>query len=190
MKKLQYLLIVYYCLVTIPASGQVQQSEKDPILLTDICVENICFGDSISKILFHFGEPDTVIHNQDDSEEFAEPNNMMYWYENLVFYEILYSNLAETKGLFYGCIVRKNGAFVSIREVDLIIGETTIETVMNNLAQSIKRIDKPNDKEQYIFLHTTLPHNLKGAEGAFIRGIILFFTNNILIGIETYFDLN
>jgi hypothetical protein len=189
MKKTRCLLISC-CLVALPVWGQIQQGKKDAILLTEICVDRICFGDSLSKIFNHFGKPDTVIRSIPDTVEFAEPLHKSYRYGGFIFYEILHPNLSE--GLFYGCIVREKGVVVSIKGIDLIIGETMAESVLDDFAQSITDVVKPrfNDKELYITMCTTLPGNLKSIEGDFIREIVFYFTDNILKHIETRFDLN
>ncbi len=188
MKSKQTSLTILFCLLALSIFGQQNPQKTEAILLTDICVNHICFGDSISKMLNEFGNADTMMFKPNRGSEFEEPTHREYCYKGLRFYEILYPNLSE--GLFYGGRIERKNTILSIKGGNLQIGKTTVDFVLSHFESFVRKKGETKDKEYYIFFNVILPLTLQDVNGAFISEFHLYFTNGILTQGATVFDLN
>jgi hypothetical protein len=190
MKIGKVLFSIIFSIPILTVTGQNKRPVLDTVLINDICVENICFGDSISKIIKHFGKPDEVWYRPAGDWEFEEPTHKEYWYNNTIFYEILYPNLSDS--LLYGCRIDMNKVSVSIKGTKMVIGETVINNIIDIFPYSIANLVRPKaSKEFHVALYVILPSILEKIKGAFIFKINLYFSDNqILRQVETQFDLN
>jgi hypothetical protein len=192
MKKIMIVLSFVCISVTAQVSPEIM-AISDTVLINDICIEQICFGDSINKLIKYFGNPDTVIYHPSEEGEFVEPINNEYYYDNLNvdfymrFYEILHPGLTDK--LLYGCRIDKYNMSVFIKSVPMIIGKTTIEDIKNVFPASASHM-KGSIHDRYIHIYITIPPELKPVAGALIFQITLLCTNGLLKQIYTSFDLN
>ena len=188
-RKFRLLFITTFCILTLNVLGQTIENKNDnAILLTEICINNICFGDSITKIINCFGIPDTVMYRPRGDWEFEEPTHNVYVYSQFRFYEIIYPHLSE--GLLYGCRINIKDIPITLRDFNMLIGETTMDSVISYFDSSEIKVSKEDSTNYLIVLYTKLPPNLKSVEGAFISKIDLYFTNGLLRQVWTQFDLN
>jgi hypothetical protein len=190
MKIGKVLFSIIFSIPILTVAGQ-NRPVLDTVLINDICIENICFGDSISKIIKYFGTPDEITHTPAEEWEFAEPPHNTYWYDNTLFYEILYPMLSDS--LLYGCRIDKEKVTISIKGTKIIIGKTCVDDILSifKLSASSIVVDKYS-KEYYIAIDVILSPSLNEVvKGAFIYEINLYFTSDkILRKVETNFDLN
>jgi hypothetical protein len=187
MKKL---LIIIFISVNMSARAQVPLeiiAMSDTVMINDICIEHVCFGDSITKLIKHFGSPDTIIYHPSEEGEFTEPSHISYWYHNTVFYEICHPDLTDS--LLYGYRVDKNNAVIVIKGVKMIIGETVIEDIKEFFPASISRM-KGSQHAKSIPIYITFPSSLKPIAEGLIFQITLYFVDNILKEAYTSFYLN
>lgn len=166
---------------------------SDTVMINDICIEQICFGDSIKKMIKYFGKPDTVIYHPPEEGEFIEPIYNEYYYDNLNvdfymrFYEIFHPGLTDK--LLYGCRIDKNDMSVFIKGMPMTIGKTTIEDIKNAFPSSAFRMEG-SIHDKYIHIYITIPTELKPVSGALIFEITLWCVNGLLKQVYTSFDLN
>lgn len=169
--------------------GQSRRDILDAVYLNDICVEGLCFGDSITKMIELFGQPDTIILRPGGAWEFAEPSHRVYGYnKGMDFYEILYPRLSE--GLVYGCYISGSKVSITLRGVKLVIGETRIEAMQEYFPKTAALAEKASEIKYRFSIYPIIPSNLSRLETAFIQAIDLTFINGILSGIYTPLDKN
>ena len=182
------LFVVIFCYLSITSYSQSRKDILDTVYLNDICVEDLCFGDSISKMIDLFGQPDTIIFNPTGDWEFAEPSHNIYYYKGIHFYEIL--NTGLSKGLVYGCRIRRSKVSIKISEMNLVTGETRITEMQKYFPKTDALAEKVSENKYRFSIYPIIPSNLSRLETAFIQAIDLTFINGILIGIYTPLDKN
>ncbi|HHT04447.1 MAG TPA: hypothetical protein GX005_09045 [Bacteroidales bacterium] len=181
-------LIVFISLVGFSIFLANGQEDRSKIRINDICVEHLCFGDSIIELINSLGAPDSIIYRPIGDEEFEEPSHNLYLYGNDLYYELLYPNL--TQGLLYGCRISKIGFSILIGDVKMIIGETRIETMQEKLSKYHFQEKRMNETEFVYSFYVLLPCELDDVKSAFVSEVQLFFTNDILRQIWTPLDKN
>ena len=187
MKRVFIILFNFNCIFLMAQVPQDVLTSSDTVLINEICIEQVCFGDSIKKIIEYFGKPDTVtVYSPSNEGEFAEPPHTSYWYDNTIFYEI---HSGMTDSLFYGCRVEINNTVIAIRGVKMVIGKTVIEEMEDAFPASVAQM-KGSHHDKYIHIYITFPSSLKPVAEGLIFEIVLQFTDQILKNVETSFYLN
>ncbi|MDR1203605.1 MAG: hypothetical protein LBL58_18510 [Tannerellaceae bacterium] len=184
------ILLIVLNFVCISVTAQVPSeivAISDTVMINDICIEQICFGDSIKKMIKYFGKPDTIIYHPSEEGEFIEPSHTSYWYHNTIFYEIHHPGI--TDGLFYGCRVNRDSTSIVIRGIKINIGKTRIEEIKNIFPASVMQM-KGNHHDKFIHIYIAFPSSLKPIAEGLIFEVSLWFIDEVLKEVETSFYLN
>ncbi len=178
------IILILFLIVHMYSLGQ---DRANSIGLNNVCIDNICLGDSIEVLLEYFGKPDTIIDKPMRNSEFEEPSHKVYYYKDMRFYEVYYSEI--TKDLFYGFQIRKDSVKISLNNIELYIGISKVE-IMREFSGSIIKKEDINEIDELYLLRVFIPDEMKDLEGSFISGIILIFCNDILKEVWTPLDKN